>query len=179
MIIQALPQFANNEIVTSVAGILKFNGESKVEVKEDIANKLLKAYPSILFDPNINIEKTPTVEEKFTEDIFNRLNNEIASLKENVSELKSQKKEALDDLKDWKDKYVELEDINGKLKNQLVVEKEMAQKVIDDCEVKIGLYTLSDAKLKKICIDAKYPEEEWTDLLKSKEKLIEYLLTKK
>lgn len=179
MIIQALPQFSNSELSTSIAGKLKFNGESKIEVKDDVAAKLLKAYPSILFDPKAEIETIQTPEEKYTEEIFNRLNNEISSLKENVSNLKSQKAEVSDDLKAWKDKYVELEKICESLNDKLLVEKEVTQKVIDDCNSKISLYSLTESKLKKICIDLKYPEEEWTNLLKDKEKLIEYLLAKK
>lgn len=181
MIIQALPQFANQKVNVTKDDKpfeLKFNGMSQVEVKDDFGKFLLKSYSSFMFDPNEKTEKKDTPEQVYEKGISERLQNKIGLLEEEVKQVRSQRKEAENDCEAWKIKVGDLEKEIEALKLDVITEKETTKKVIDDCDFKVSLYELTDTKLKKICVDGKLPEDEWKEIASDKKKLIEYIISK-
>lgn len=182
MIIQALPQFANQKVNVKKDDEpfeLKFNGMSQVEVKDEFGKFLLNSYSSFMFDPNAKVEKKDTPEETYEKGVSERLQSKIGLLEDEVKQLKSQKKEVENDCEAWKSKIAGLEKEVTDLNQLVQVEKDTTKKVIDDCDFKISLYELSNAQLKKICVDGKLPEDEWKEIVSDKKKIIEYIISKK
>lgn len=182
MIVQALPQFGGQSVNVNFNGKaieLKFNAACQVEVKDELGKYILETYSSFLFDPNKKEEKAETFNEKVSGEVITRLNNELTLIKDELTQVKSQKKEVENDCQSWKDKVVELESVIVSLNSTVEEEKIATKKTIEDCDFKISLYELTDAKLKKLCVDGNLPKEEWEPLLQDKSKLINYIISKK
>ena len=182
MIVQALPQFGGQKVNVNFNGKsieLSFNASCQVEVKDELGKHLIANYDSFLFDPNKKEEKVETIDEKITSEIIDRLNNELSLVKDELEQVKSKKKEIENDCEAWKDKVIEQEGTIESLKKAVEEEKIATQKIMDETDFKVSLYELTDAKLKKLCVDSKLPKEEWEELLTDRSKLINYIISKK
>ena len=181
MIVQALPQFSGQRVKVNYNGKsveLKFDSACKTDVNNELGKFLLDVHSSFIFDPNKVEEEVKTVDQKASGEVIDRINRELSSVKEELDQVKSQKKEVENDCQAWKNKVIEQEiEVEG-YKKSLEEEKIATKKTIDDCDFKVSLFELTDAKLKNLCIDSNLPKEEWENLLSNKVKLINYIISK-
>lgn len=168
--------FAGNK-VQLLGKEISFNIAGEAEVPDVLGEELLKKYTSMLAIPGQEkkVEKEPvkqirkTDEEERLEGLLAKYSAIIESLKKDIADVKASEQA-------WKDTYSKVNEKYEALKKSFGSAPEAPQREEpEDLESLIESSTFG--KLKVICKEMSYPEEEWKGL-KNRDELKEYIRTK-
>lgn len=176
MKITTIPSFRNQTLNVLDQQQITFDHTGSCEVDSKLGQILVEKYPEFIFSGVKKQEKEKTVEKEVTQELVNKLNEEIYDLNKQIEEIKESKKSVEADLEGWKSKVAEIVVRAEKAEDSYTKLKESHDHQVQELELKITLMNSTATELRKLCEDSSYDKKEWE--LLSKEKLIEYILNK-